>query len=284
METAMTHQVPFAPVRVHSRQIGSGPAVVCLHSSGSSSAQWKGLIAQLAREHRVIAPDFLGHGRSPKADVSAQTILEQDAAQIAAIAAVNGGVHLVGHSYGGAVALRVALDHPALVRSLVLYEPVAFGVLRGKDEDASLWQEITQTGRAIVLNAQMRKLLAAGKRFVDYWSGPGSWQALGVARQGTIALRMAAVADHFSAIFDWQPLAALRGLQVPTLLIHGERTRRVTRAIVEQLAENLPQVIQIRIRSAGHMGPVTHADAFNAGVLRFLAPEAVAVPELALAA
>jgi len=280
----MTHPVPLAPVRVNSRQIGSGPAVVCLHSSGSSSAQWRGLIAQLAREYRVIAPDLLGHGRSPRADVSTQSILEQDAAQVASIAAANGGVHLVGHSYGGAVALRVALAHPALVHSLVLYEPVVFGVLRGKDEQASLWQEITQTGRTIVLHMRMRRPLAAAKRFVDYWAGDGSWLAMGASRQSAIALRMPAVADQFSAIFDWQPLAALRDLQVPVLLAHGERTRRVTRAIVERLAETLPQVIQIRIRSAGHMGPVTHAETFNAAVLRYLAPEEAAAPELALAA
>jgi pimeloyl-ACP methyl ester carboxylesterase len=280
----MNHPIQFAPVRVHSRQIGSGPAVVCLHSSGSSSAQWKGLIAHLAREHRVIAPDLLGHGRSPRAGASTQSILDQDAAQVASIAAANGGVHLVGHSYGGAVALRVALAHPALVRSLVLYEPVVFGVLQGKDEYASLWQEITQTGRTIVLHTQMRRLLAAAKRFVDYWSGDGSWLAMGTSRQDAIARRMPAVADHFPAVFDWQPLAALRNLQVPVLLAHGERTRRVTRAIVEQLAETLPQVIQIRVRSAGHMGPVTHPEAVNAAVLRFLQPEEIAAPALALAA
>jgi pimeloyl-ACP methyl ester carboxylesterase len=273
-----------APLRVVSRQIGSGPAVVCLHSSGSSSAQWKGLTAHLAREHTVIAPDFLGHGRSPKADVSRQTIIDQDAAQVAALAAAHDGVHLVGHSYGGAVALRVALDHPALVRSLVLYEPVAFGLLRQAAQHASLWQEITQVGRMIVLQSQMRRVLAAAKVFVDYWSGAGSWLRIGAAKQGTIALRMAAVAEHFSAIFGWQMTQPLRDLQVPVLLMHGERTRRVTKAIVTQLAEQLPRAIQMRLRCAGHMGPVTHADAFNTCVMRFLQPEQAAAPALALAA
>jgi pimeloyl-ACP methyl ester carboxylesterase len=280
----MSHLAQLAPARIHARQIGDGAAVICLHSSGSSSAQWKGLVAQLAREHRVIAPDFLGHGRSPKADSSGHTILEQDAAQVAALAAAQGGAHLVGHSYGGAVALRVALDHPELVRSLVLYEPVAFGMLKEAAEHASLWQEVTQVGRMIVLQSQMRRLLAAAKIFVDYWSGGGNWLRVGASRQGTIALRMPAVAEHFSAIFLWQPLQQLRDLQVPVLLMHGERTRRVTKAIIAELAERLPQAVQARIRSAGHMGPVTHADAFNACVMRFLQPEQGAAPELALAA
>ena len=280
----MTELVSFAPVRLQSRQIGSGPAVVCLHSSGSSSAQWKGLIARLAREHRVIAPDFLGHGRSPAPAFAAGTVLAQDAAQVASVAAAHGRVDLVGHSYGAAVALYVATAHPALVRSLVLYEPVVFGALKIGGAHDSLWQEITQVGRTIVLHARMRRLLAAAKCFVDYWSGAGSWLAMGAARQSTVALRMAAVAEHFTAILEWQPLQALRDLQAPVLLMHGERTRRVTRAITARLADVLPQAVQVRIRSAGHMGPVTHADSFDDAVLRFLADERAVASPVALAA
>jgi len=279
----MSHWTQFAPVRVHSRHIGSGPAVVCLHSSGSSSAQFRELTARLARDHLVIAPDFLGHGRSPKAE-EATSIFEQDAAQVAAIVAASGGAHLVGHSYGGAVALRVALAHPDLVRSLVLYEPVVFGALGVADGHGSLWQEIAQTGRAIVMHTRMRRLLAAAKRFVDYWSGNGSWLALGSARQAAVALRMPAVADQFEALFGWQPLADLGRLRMPVLLMHGERTHRVTLAIAAQLAERTPRGIELRIRGAGHMGPVTHAEAFNSGVQRFLAPEEATAPPLALAA
>jgi pimeloyl-ACP methyl ester carboxylesterase len=280
----MSHSTQFAPVRVHSRQIGSGPGVVCLHSSGSSSAQFRDLTARLARGNRVIAPDFLGHGRSPKATSAAASIFDEDAEQVAAIAAAHGGAHLVGHSYGGAVALRVALAHPQLVRSLVLYEPVVFGALVLRAEHAPLWQEITQTGRAIVWQTRMSRPLAAARRFVDYWSGNGSWLALGTARQTAIALRMPAVADQFEALFGWQPLAALRRLQAPVLLMHGERTRRVTQAIVAQLAGRLPRLIQWRIRGAGHMGPVTHAEEFNAGVQRFLEPAQAAAQPLPLAA
>ena len=279
----MSHLTRFAPVRVHSRQIGSGPAVVCLHSSGSSSAQFRELTVRLARDHLVIAPDFLGHGRSPTAE-AATSIFEQDATQVAAIVAASGGAHLVGHSYGGAVALRVALAYPDLVRSLVLYEPVVFGALTAAGGHASLWQEITQTGRAIVLQTRMRRLLAAAKCFVDYWSGNGSWLALGTSRQAAVALRMPAVADQFEALFGWQPLADLGRLRMPVLLMHGERTHRVTLAIVEQLAERISRGIQLRIRGAGHMGPVTHTEAFNAGVQRFLAPEEATAPPLALAA
>lgn len=280
----MVPHPPFAPVRVHSRHAGHGPAVICLHSSGGSSAQWKSLSGKLVRGHRVIAPDFLGHAGSPAPVAGGGTVLEQDAAQVAAIAAAHGPVHVVGHSYGAAVALRLALGHPWLVRSMVLYEPVVFGALDGGGADARLWQEISQVGRTIVMHARLRRPLASARLFVDYWSGAGSWPALGAARQGTVALRMPSVAAHFSALFGWQPMPALRKLRVPLLLVHGERTRRVAAVIAARLAEALPTAEGLRIGGAGHMGPLTHAGAFDDAVLRFLAAHGEAAMPLPLAA
>jgi pimeloyl-ACP methyl ester carboxylesterase len=95
---------------------------------------------------------------------------------------------------------------------------------------------------------------------------------------------MPAVADHFEALFGWPPPAALRDLQIPVLLMYGERTRRATREIVTLLARQLPQVIQSRLYDAGHMGPVTHAGAFNAALVCFLDSEVATAPALALAA
>jgi pimeloyl-ACP methyl ester carboxylesterase len=280
----MNPSVAHAPAGLKCRHAGSGPAVVCLHSSGSSSAQWKALTGRLARGHRVISPDFLGHAGSPAPAAGGGTVLEQDAAQVAAIAAAHGRVHVVGHSYGAAVALRLASTHPRLVRSMVLYEPVVFGALDGGGADAPLWQEITQVGRTIVMHARLRRLLASARLFVDYWSGTGSWPALGASRQVTVALRMPTVAAHFSALFAWQPMAALRNLRVPLLLVHGERTRRVAAVVAARLAEALPAAERLRLGGAGHMGPLTHAGEFEHAVLRVLAAHGEAAVPLPLAA
>jgi pimeloyl-ACP methyl ester carboxylesterase len=280
----MNHSVAQAPVVLKCRHAGSGPAVLCLHSSGSSSAQWKSLSGELARGHRVIAPDFLGHAGSPAPAAWGGTVLEQDVAQVAAIGGAHGRVHVVGHSYGAAVALLLALTHPWLVRSMVLYEPVVFGALDRNGADASLWQEITQVGRTVVMHARLRRLLASARLFVDYWSGAGSWQALGAAKQGAIALRMPTVSGHFSALFGWQPIPALRALQVPLLLVRGESTRRVAAVASARLAQALPLAEPLRIDGAGHMGPLTHAGAFGRAVLRFLATHGEASMPLPLAA
>ena len=112
--------------RVIQRPMNRQATVICLHSSASTGGQWAALRAQLEPGVRVLTPDFHGHGAGPAWQGADEDIVAFDAARIARLAeSVPGGVHLVGHSYGGAIALRVALYHPESVTSVSVYEPVA---------------------------------------------------------------------------------------------------------------------------------------------------------------
>lgn len=95
-----------------------------------SSRQWRSLSERLAASHRVLAPDFLGSGKNPPWSDDVPFGYELDVALVAkALDALDAPVHLVGHSYGGLVALALARTLPHRVRSLAVYDPVAFGVL-----------------------------------------------------------------------------------------------------------------------------------------------------------
>ncbi len=112
------------------REAGSGPAVVCLHSNASSSSQWRALMDQLAPRHRVLAADSYGAGRSPAWPSGRTLTLDDEVALLEPVFAQAGGsIALVGHSYGGAVALVAALRQRARVRQLVLYEPTLFSLV-----------------------------------------------------------------------------------------------------------------------------------------------------------
>src|SRR5689334_21037331 len=89
-------------------------AVVLLHSSGSSPRQWDALVEKLQQRFRPLAVELDGG---------------DDEARVGATLERLGGAHVVGHSYGGAVALMVASRRPTLVESLALYEPVLFRAL-----------------------------------------------------------------------------------------------------------------------------------------------------------
>ncbi|GAA2305693.1 alpha/beta hydrolase [Streptomyces kunmingensis] len=118
------------------RAAGEGPAMVLIHGIGDSSATWDPLIAQLADSHRVIAPDLLGHGASekPRADYSVAAYANgvRDLLGVLGIERVT----LVGHSFGGGVAMQFAYQYPERVDRLVLVSTGGVGpqvtpVLRG---------------------------------------------------------------------------------------------------------------------------------------------------------
>src|SRR5688500_438233 len=95
--------------RVEYVEQGRGEPVVLLHSSGSSNAQWRALAEGLSARFRVIAPDFYGYGATEHWPGRGPFQLEREAEIVRAMLGRAGEpAHLVGHSYGGAVALHFA--------------------------------------------------------------------------------------------------------------------------------------------------------------------------------
>ena len=112
---------PAPPVELWCRDEGSGPAIVLLHGVGGNHTVWNAVIPDLAREHRVLAPDLRGHGRSPSPADSHYTFRELEGDLIRLLDTKKaGGVHLVGLSGGALLALSTALDLPERSRSLVM--------------------------------------------------------------------------------------------------------------------------------------------------------------------
>lgn len=247
------------------------PAVILLHASASSSRQWDALAEALADRYRVHALDLHGHGARPPWAAARPFRLGDDAALAWSLLAEVGPAHVVGHSYGGAVALRVALGAPASVRSLTLYEPVAFRLLIEAEEGGAQAREVVATAEAMRADVAAGDPSAAGRRFIDFWSGEGAWSRLSAARQAAVAGRMGTLLDQFGALFgeplDLRPLAA-SGL--PVRILRGSATVPTAGRLLARLREALPRAEHTMLAEAGHMGPVTHAAAFNREVAGFL--------------
>ena len=110
-------------------------------------------------------------------------------------------VHIVGHSYGGLVALRLAQCWGERVASLSLYEPVAFRML--DEDDADLFDHQAVVGQGSSPRGDRGVRHEAAKAFVDFWSGDGSYAALSLPAQANMARRVAKVPLDFAAAWRW---------------------------------------------------------------------------------
>jgi pimeloyl-ACP methyl ester carboxylesterase len=134
--------VEYVTVHGHRRafvKVGSGPALLLLHGIACDHTTWHPVINRLAQEYTVIAPDFLGHGESdkPRADYSIGGYANgmRDLLTILGIDKVT----VVGHSFGGGVAMQFAYQFPERTERLVLVSAGGLG------------QEVTPAIRAILL-------------------------------------------------------------------------------------------------------------------------------------
>ncbi len=250
--------------------------VVCLHSSASSGRQWRRLAADGGDAFQWHMPDLYGHGGRPDWPELMPSHLAVEANGVlaglpSAGIAADQGFHLVGHSYGGAVALQMALQQPQRVLSLTLYEPVAFGVLPALGPNEPEWEEIREVAATLGTALDRGNDFGAARGFCAYWQGRDVWADMDFAQHMRLAEAMPTVRRHFEALFaaQWSD-SLLDLLRMPVQLICGTATRASARRVAQSLAVRLPLVKLKMLEGAGHMAPIVDAARVNALILESL--------------
>ncbi|CAG9216071.1 Alpha/beta hydrolase fold protein [Paraburkholderia sabiae] len=257
-----------------SQAFSSATPVIALHCSGSGAAQWRKLSEVLGSRHVLVAPEHYGcESTGPWSGERAFTLADEAARTVGIIDASSGKVHLVGHSYGGGVALRAALERPKRIASLTLYEPSAFHLLKTMGSyGAHALAEIVAISKRTADGVSCGDYRGAAASFVDYWGGPGSWDALRPSIQAALTRWAPKAPLDFRALIEERtPTHAYADLRVPALILRGQHAPVPTRAIAERLPMLIPAARLAVIEGAGHMGPVTHADEVNAAIVRHIA-------------
>jgi pimeloyl-ACP methyl ester carboxylesterase len=254
------------------REAGTGPGVVCLHSNASTSGQWRALMELLAPKFHILSPDSYDSGRSPHWRSDRVIHLRDEVALIEPVLRRAGSPFaLVGHSYGAAIALIAALANPHRVHAMALYEPTLFSLLdaeRPAPNDADGIRSVVADA-AIALEAGNQN--AAAERFIDYWTGTGTWKETPEQRKTSIAASVTNVRRWaYALLTEPTPLNAFRSLDVPVLYMIGKRSTRSARGVARLLTATLPRVEVVEFENLGHMGPVTHPDAVNPVIEQFL--------------
>jgi len=244
--------------------VGEGPALVLLHCSLSSKSQWRALAGMLRDRYRVIAPDLYGYGDTPlPAEREKFTLLkEADLLQglLDELLQPDEPFHLVGHSYGGAVALSLAHRLPERVKTLTVFEPVAFHLLDSNDPGL---EPVRALMRELTLLLTAKRYPEAAATFLDYWSGPGSFASFPPRLQQDFADRTEKLMLDFSALTRTQlTLDDYRRLKMPVTVIAGRSSKAPALLVAQQLSHGLPHSRLLWVES-GHMGPVTDPEQVN---------------------
>jgi pimeloyl-ACP methyl ester carboxylesterase len=262
----MTIPAPFF------RDAGSGPALVCLHSNASMSGQWRGLMTRLSARYRILAPDSYGSGQSPEWPSDRRISLKDEVNLIDPVLENAGeSFSLVGHSYGGAIALRAAVQYPDRVRALVLYEPTLFSLIEADGPSPNDADGIRHAVAAAGVALDAGDRYEAARCFIDYWMGQGSWDKTLDDRKPTIADSVANVRRWAHALFtEPTPLSAFGQLTMPVLYMTGAQSTQSARGVAQRLMQALPHVKHVHFQNLGHMGPITHPEIINQAIDEFL--------------
>lgn len=255
--------------------VGSGKPVLLLHSSMSSHRQWQQLVANLRQDHCCIVPDLQGYG-FPSSQILGDFAgrdyqMADEAAALVALLSdleINQAISIVGHSFGGALALHLAMTNAFAIKELVLFEPVAFHLLKTKDQTQC--SELLAEVQALAEQLPRLNHHDAARVFIDYWQMDGYFANLPRRMQQNLAEQVAKVTLDFQALIG-EPLqlADYARLNLPVLLLSGSDSRRSAQRISELLHFTI-KGSELRQVATGHMGPVTDSALVNIEICSYL--------------
>ncbi|MEM8795007.1 MAG: alpha/beta hydrolase [Pseudomonadota bacterium] len=254
------------------KTVSTTTPVFALHASASGPSQWHRLSVDLAERHELIAIDlkerlFAG----PHND---QGQLEEVARfAIDTIEDVGQPVHLVGHSFGGAVSLKVAALRPDLIVSLTIYEPTAFFLA-----DTESAEEMTAMDGLRSVAEDLRAHKEAGRsdlgirQFIAYWNGADFWDHLPESTHRRLAATASSVVADFAAIFaETAELKDFAALSIPTLILSGMESPMLAQRISARLAATMPGARLAILPGLNHMAPLTDPDWVNPRICQHIA-------------
>ncbi|MBY6201453.1 alpha/beta hydrolase [Maritalea mobilis] len=254
-------------------ETGRGPIVVLIHSSVAGAGQWRRLVEELSDDFHVFAVNLYGYSGTDRwPDAQVQGLADQADLLAGFLPDPENHFSIVGHSFGGSVAMKAAELYRDRVDKLVLIEPNPFYLL-SQEGRTEAFAEALALRNCIKENGSAGHWEAAAAVFADYWTGPGSWDAMPDDRRSKFAKALQPNFHEWDAVMnEATPLAVwCDALPENTTVISAEDTVRSIREIVELLEAACPNWHFEKLGKGGHMAALTRPEIMNPIIRRALA-------------
>jgi non-heme chloroperoxidase len=245
---------------IYYEDVGAGPALLLAHGWGTSARVWNAQLAGLAGDHRVVAPDERGCGRSGR-PAHGNTIARnaQDLLDLCTALELDAPV-LAGNSIGATYAIEAALRAPEAIAGVVAIDGPAFWAAQGMTEQLDGLRDALVSDRPATL-----------EQWVPNWFGP----AVGDGMPAWTIRQILDSGPHIDVLFDeharYDPRPSLPGLAVPAAFVHGRLDAEIPVAVARECAALVPEAELVLIDDAGHMAHQEQPRAVNAVLRRFVA-------------
>jgi O-succinylbenzoic acid--CoA ligase len=243
--------------RIAYGRVGSGPGVVLLHATLSRSRAWLPIERRLAARATVVSIDRRGHRASPDPDPM-RLAMADHVADVAAVIEQEGlaPALVVGHSFGGCVALELAARRPDLVAGVVAYEPPYLGLAPTDVRDAMARVGLRSGAAHEAGNGPL-----AAEIFLRAVLGDAGYEALPAGvRAAVLQEGDAAASDARMAGLDPGGLARIR---VPVTIAVGSASSPLYRVVADAIAAAVPSARVVVVPEADHMAPVSRPEAIG---------------------
>ena len=271
MNQRKDQSVQIEGYRVAYAEQGEGSPVVLIHGIPTSNLLWRKIIPELARKHRVFAPDMLNYGRSDK-PADANVSIEAQSRLIVKLMDQLGlkSADIVAHDIGGGVAQLMAVNYPEKVRKLILIDTVCFDSWpipeffplqkAGAEEDMSL-EAFLKMMREFMPQGVHRKA-AMTDEVIDLYLEPWSSEA---GKKALFRNFRRLNPEYTQAI-----AGELKHLSNETLIMWAEHDAFQKKAYASKLQETIPNAKLIWIKDAGHWLMEEKPDEISGHLIAFL--------------
>ncbi|PAU78410.1 alpha/beta fold hydrolase [Halomonas salipaludis] len=246
--------------------------LVLVHGSWDSHRDWDPVMPGLAEAFQVLRYDRRGHSQSERP--TGQGSVREDVDDLAALIEYLelAPVWVVGNSFGASIALRLAGEHPGLLRGIVAHEPPLFSLLAGDPSFEPMLADAQRKTRSVAERIAAGDHAGATEHFVETVAlGPGGWEMVPPDYQQVMIenaptfLDEARDPDAFAFDRDW-----IRNFSKPILLTLGDQSPPIFALVIALLSEAPHRAEVVTFTDAGHIPHISHPEDYAEAIAAFV--------------